>query len=171
MPEFSHEDITNAIQHANDGAPDIPSVDAQNQQLPPLEPTAEVPAKHRDDMDKQFEGLTQDYDEVTARVPRKHRDSKNRQRGHSRGRIIMAGAVATAVFGGLGAVKLLNETAAEDIPPREPSTSQTKDDIEQNTGPVTIENINTRPTAEQLQLAEQPVGTPRVGAFPLRPTR
>ncbi len=73
--------------------------------LPPLEPTAEVPLRNRDDVEAQFQGLHESFQGPTARVPREHRDDKHEKPAFwTKGKMAVVGGVAVIATGVVGVV-------------------------------------------------------------------
>lgn len=73
---------------------------------------------------------------------------------------IAAGAVATAVIGGLGAVKLMGGGTEENPQDARPTTSASSSpNVEPKPDKASIDEINKRPSTEQLALAEAPVSS------------
>lgn len=71
--------------------------------LPPLEPTAEVPAVHSDKLNDPAY-WAEKYEGRTARVPREHRDDKHEKKAGfwTRGKVLVAGGVAVAAAAAAG---------------------------------------------------------------------
>lgn len=118
------------------------------EQMPPLEPTAEVPPIHSDTLNDPAY-WNKKFDDESARVPREHRDDKDQKSGLKK---VIAGVAGTAVLavGGFVGVKALGggENSASNP---EQTSSAPANPGENPTSQENLENLDTKATPEQIQ--------------------